>query len=114
MNCLKCGKETEHGQVFCPDCQNGMQEYPVDPGTVVHLPHRDPAWDKKPTFEKEQTESEIIAKLRRLIRWLTLTVGILTLLVCLLAGLLFAGLGDSSVDLNIGKNYSTVGTDEGT
>lgn len=111
MNCLKCGKETEQCQVFCKDCQKVIRKYPVNPNTPVHLPQRDPAWDKKPNYEREQNESDIIAQLKRMIRWLTATVAILSVLLCLLAGLLFINLDDQAVDLNIGKNYSTIGTD---
>ena len=120
MNCLKCGKETEFGQVFCKECQGGMKKYPVNPNTAVHLPQRDPDWDKKATYEREPTEADVIRQLKRIIRWLTLTVGILALLLCLLAGLLFTRLGTATPDIDIGnmsdigKNYSTVGTDDHT
>lgn len=33
MNCLKCGREIEEGQVFCNDCLVQMAKYPVKPGT---------------------------------------------------------------------------------
>lgn len=38
MNCLKCGREIEEGQVFCNDCLVQMAKYPVKPGTAVQLP----------------------------------------------------------------------------
>lgn len=40
MNCLKCGREIEEGQVFCNDCLVQMAKYPVKPGTAVQLPSR--------------------------------------------------------------------------
>lgn len=38
LNCLKCGREIEEGQVFCNDCLVQMAKYPVKPGTAVQLP----------------------------------------------------------------------------
>ena len=29
MNCMKCGRETENEAVFCPDCLQIMEKYPV-------------------------------------------------------------------------------------
>ena len=40
MDCMKCGRETEHENVFCPDCLTEMEKYPVRPDTVVLLPRR--------------------------------------------------------------------------
>lgn len=40
LNCLKCGREIEEGQVFCNDCLVQMAKYPVKPGTAVQLPSR--------------------------------------------------------------------------
>ena len=114
MYCLKCGKETERGQVFCPECQDGMRQYPVDPNTPIHLHQRNPEQDKKVAYEKEQSEAEIIMQMRRMIRWLTVTIGILSLLLCLLAGLLFTKLGSTTQNLDIGKNYSTIGVEDNT
>ena len=111
MSCLKCGKETEPRQVFCQECQADMQKYPITPNTAVHLPQRNTDVEKNPAFEKEQTEADIIAQLKRIIRWLTLTIGILTLLLCLLAGLLLNSLDNAAPEIDIGKNYSPVDTD---
>ena len=39
MNCMKCGKETSGDyDVFCQDCLDKMEAYPVKPGTPVHIP----------------------------------------------------------------------------
>ena len=35
MNCLKCGREIEEGQVFCNDCLVQMAKYPVKPEVVT-------------------------------------------------------------------------------
>ena len=40
MNCLKCGRETPGEQVFCENCLQTMEKYPVQPGIAVKLPQR--------------------------------------------------------------------------
>lgn len=109
LNCIKCGKETTREQVFCDDCLLASESYPVNPSTVVLLPQRDPSWDKPPVFEKEKTEADIIRNLRRIIRWLALTIAVLTVLLGLLAGIFINYLSQSQQDPNIGQNYSTFG-----
>lgn len=47
MACLKCGRDTEEGAVFCTDCLLTMQKYPVRPGTPVVLPTRERSVSKK-------------------------------------------------------------------
>ena len=39
MQCLKCGRNVDSGDVFCEICREEMEQYPVKPGTVVLLPH---------------------------------------------------------------------------
>ena len=39
MQCMKCGRDLDPGQVFCKICREDMEQYPVKPGTVVLLPH---------------------------------------------------------------------------
>lgn len=38
--CLKCGKTASGKAVFCRECLEVMDRYPVRPGTVVHIPVR--------------------------------------------------------------------------
>lgn len=112
MNCLKCGKETQEAQVFCGDCLQIMDSYPVAPGTAIHLPHRESAaQEKKPPRRRELTAAETISQLRGMIRWLTATVAILSVLLCLIAGLLIHTLDDPSGSGTIGRNYTTTDTD---
>lgn len=108
MNCLKCGKETEENQVFCNDCRQIMENYPVKPGTAVYLPHRDPAaQERKMARHRELTPEETLSQMRGIIRWLTTTVAILTVLLCLVAGLLIHNLDSQSANRTIGRNYTT-------
>jgi hypothetical protein len=37
---MKCGREIDESQVFCTECLDEMERYPVKPGTVVQLPVR--------------------------------------------------------------------------
>ena len=81
MSCLKCGRETQESQVFCPACQKIMRNHPVKPGTVIHLPHRDPAdYSKEPPVEHwEERPDDQLLKLRKLTRWLTATIAQVTI-----------------------------------
>lgn len=111
MNCLKCGKETEDTQVFCSDCRQIMDNYPVKPGTAVHIPHRDTAvQEKKTTRRREPTAAETILQQRGMIRWLTVTIAILSVLLCLVAGLLIHTLDVQPPSRPIGQSYPVTGT----
>lgn len=40
MGCMKCGRKVEETRLFCPECMQEMENYPVDPNTIVRLPAR--------------------------------------------------------------------------
>ncbi len=40
MTCMKCGREIPEDTAFCGECLEGMEKYPVKPGTAVNLPPR--------------------------------------------------------------------------
>ena len=108
MGCLKCGKETDEKQVFCQSCSQGMEKHPVKPGTAVQLHIREPKpQEKKGQKRKEQDPKETVRQLRKLIRWLTATVALMTLVICFLAGLLIHAWDEPAADFNIGRNYPT-------
>ena len=54
MQCLKCGRKIQDGQVFCEGCLQVMQNYPVKPGTVIQLPSRRKTQDEKKKAGKRQ------------------------------------------------------------
>ena len=86
MHCLKCGREIEEKQVFCPDCLAHMAENPVKPGTAVKLPHRSsaPAPKKRTSrWRKEREPEELLIHQRKLIRrqFLALVVASFLLIV---------------------------------
>lgn len=109
MNCLKCGKETDGESVFCPQCQEKMAKHPVKPGTVIHLPNREvPLADKKaPAKVREETPSDQLLQLRKMIRWLIATITLLSLLLCVAAGMLIHTFTEESNLPAIGRNYTT-------
>ena len=109
MNCMKCGREIQEGQVFCIDCLKVMEKYPVRPGTAVHLPKR-PAYSpirraisKRKVFSAE----EMVKKQRRLIRRLILALVIVSVLAAVLAIPAVTHLLENEESL-IGQNYSVI------
>ncbi len=111
MLCMKCGREIEAEQVFCPDCLAEMEKYPVKPGTVVQLPRRStqPQY-KKPTNHRQFPAvplEEQIKKLKKRVAGLTVA---LVLALAAVAGLcaLVVWQYEEDVDkLLPGQNYSS-------
>ena len=102
---MKCGKEIQDGQVFCPECLKVMEAYPVAPGTHVQLPKRPPrSADKK---AKGMTTAEQIASLKKLIKVLLVTLAVMTTAVAILSLLLFYHIDTTEPHPNIGRNYTT-------
>ena len=106
MSCLRCGKDTAGSHTFCSECLALMETVPVKPGTPIHLPHRNPPQEKK-TRSKAPSTAETISSLRSMIRWLTATVAILAVIICLLASMLLRTIGEQNANSLIGKNYTT-------
>ena len=112
MNCMKCGRETEDEQVFCQDCQVEMQKHPISTTVAIHLPSRNTEPDKLPDYDDEESDAAVISQLKGIIRWLTATVAVLSILLCLVA-LMLIHLSNTPVpESTIGKNYSTIGTEQ--
>ena len=114
MNCLKCGRKLEEGQVFCTDCLVQMEKYPVKPGTAVILPSRDeplPVRKSSPRFHSAPSLEEQLRNLKRRVHRLTLALAILLLLF---AGLAFytGHLLRAQSQPRRGQNYSSITTSE--
>lgn len=109
MGCLKCGKKTKDGQVFCLRCMQVMEAYPVKADVHVHLPnrHTQPITKKNSAKRRSLSPEEQVVCLRRRVRWLTAAVVLLALLAGTAVGLLLFP-SASPEDGEIGKNY-TVG-----
>lgn len=106
MTCLKCGKETEGTHVFCQQCQEIMDAFPVKPGTPVYLPHRSEPSDRK-IRHKVPSSARTILSLRHMIRWLVAIVAVLTMIICIMTGVLLRTLNQQANTNLIGKNYTT-------
>lgn len=74
MKCMRCSKDTQNDQVFCPDCLAVMEQYPVSANVTVRLPRRpDPQFVRKPPRRRMPSEEEQIRNLKRkvkVLRWL--------------------------------------------
>ena len=83
MNCIRCGKETEDKAVFCPECLENMAQYPVKPGTIIHIPQRqDPANLKQTKKKRELSAEEQLNNAQNLIQ--LLIVALLAMLSALI------------------------------
>ena len=109
MNCVKCGREIPEDQVFCENCLTEMENYPVKPGTAVHIPTR-PAEElpKKPVKKKRiLTAEELLLRTRKKLRR-TRIFAVLLLLIC---GTLSFLMAQAVLELDfqrlLGQNYRT-------
>ena len=108
MNCMKCGKEIEESQVFCPDCLAEMEKYPVKPGTVVQLPvqHKAAPARKSPRRRPQPGPEEQIKLLKKrvlLLRGLlALTMALLITATCFLVW----RMNKEDVTILPGQNYT--------
>lgn len=103
-NCLRCGKQTEGKDVFCGECIGVMDQHPVRPGTVIHLPQRQP--EKKIVRRAAPTQAEQLARVRMQLRWMARLAGLMAVLAILLAGMLLHTLSKEQKPV-IGRNYTT-------
>lgn len=108
MPCTKCGRETAENAVFCDKCLDVMRRYPVKPGTVIQLPQRKPAPQKKSAFRKKLLPpEEQVVRQRRIIKWLAVALASTVLLLCLSVALLFHLSQQREAKVTIGQNYNT-------
>ena len=110
MNCVKCGREIEHDQVFCPACLEEMEKYPVKPGTVVHIPkHPEDEEEKRPAPRKKPgpTPEQQIGKLKRRVWRLRLCVALLLMLSGFLMFAVSRAVEELDIRHLVGQNYST-------
>lgn len=108
MNCIKCGRELHGAQVFCGECQQNMELYPVKPGTPVHLPAQSPQSEikaKTARFRKNLPPEMRIRKLRTTVRLLVLALAAVLLAFALTALLTLHLLDQRDQQSRIGQNY---------
>ena len=110
MYCLKCGRETEEGQVFCESCREIMKKYPVKPRTPVLLPrHSVPAAPRKSRRKQPLPVEEQMERLHRVNR-LLLAALCVTLALLLGAGYLSVRYLLDQKPFRPGQNYSPMAT----
>ena len=114
MQCMKCGRGVEAGEVFCELCREDMEKYPVKPGTAVVIPQRPERTQPKRPTKKQLSYEEQLAKARKLNRTLAM---LLAIYMVVAGGLLFWCLsmhfGNKGKFLP-GQNYSVIQDDEPT
>lgn len=108
MQCLKCGRETAQGQVFCKDCLAVMADSPVKQGTPVTIPVRSPK--TKTAAPKQLPAQEQVERLEKRLRRARWCIAVLTAIALILGGLLTYTLLHHDGPA-IGQNYSTATTE---
>ena len=107
MQCLRCGREIEEGQVFCFLCESIMVKHPVKPNTVVTIPER-AIRDRKSNPRKPARTEEDTEELRRTIRQLRLWVCMLMAALMLCVAVLTWQELSREKEPAIGQNYSSI------
>ena len=116
MHCMKCGREIEEGQVFCADCLEEMEKYPVKPGVAVFLPQQKAVSPIKKAYAKRRqgpTPEEMVVRLKKRVRRLALLWLVTLVLLGLFAYPVIRDLLKAE-ELLPGQNYSpmTITTEE--
>lgn len=116
MYCMKCGKEIPEKQAFCDDCLAVMEQFPVKPETRILLPNRPvPNTAKKtPTRKKVPTVEERMARMRRAIQWLSVSLAVAIFALFLSITLLADAMAPDTSGNAIGQNYNTTDTASNT
>lgn len=110
MNCMKCGRELEAGEAFCPVCQERMKQRPVKPGIAVLLPHReDPRNAKKQPPRKRMISPDeqisLLKKHNRRLAYLLIVCIVIIAMLGVISGHVVKQLGIQKL---LGQNYSTI------
>ena len=111
MNCMKCGREFEGDQAFCPNCLEQMAQCPVKPDVVINLPRRqDPSLKKPGPRKRTRTLEEQIKRLKKINLILIIALCLMTIIAAMLAFVSIDFLKQLDVQRFLGQNYSTVET----
>ena len=112
MQCMKCGRDVESGEVFCELCREDMEKYPVRPGTVVVIPQRPERHAPKRQAKRQQNLEEQLAKCRKMNRILA---ALLAIYVVAAGGLVYVVMtlyGKYEGKHLLGQNYSVIQEDD--
>lgn len=110
MNCIKCGREIDPGEVFCSICLEEMEKHPVKPGTVVLLPPKQAEYlpKKQPRRRHIPSPEDQVKRLKRRCRILV-AVLLLTLAAAGFLGYVAReAIGQLDIQKFWGQNYSSV------
>ena len=107
MNCMRCGREVEEDQVFCPECLAEMEKCPVKPDTPVRILRRPDPISRRQVRKKGLSEEEQIRSLKKRVRVLALLLAIAVSLIFLLAVPAVEHILESDISLLPGQNYSS-------
>lgn len=116
MNCMKCGREIEEGQAFCPYCLVDMESCPVKPGTVIFIPNQQAQAQppKKSLIQRKpqlQPEEQIPALKKQL--WALRAVSVLLLILLTVLGYITSrAITELDIQRLLGQNYSTVESED--
>lgn len=113
MYCLRCGRDTKSDRVFCDQCQQNMDLYPVKPGTAIHLPKRNTsvAVKKKTRRKKQLSSEEQITQLKASLKRTRIFVAALLFMLALtITAMLY--IATHLEDPNLGKNYTIDSTQQ--
>lgn len=107
MYCLRCGRDTTDNHVFCDICQQTMEQYPVKPGTPIHLPHRATPVAAKRRFRRKRqiTPEEQISLLKKSLRQARTLLILVTVVLCLAITMLVYETLHRDTPI-IGRNYT--------
>ena len=107
MYCMKCGREVEDGQVFCPECLDLMKLEPIPIRSSVKIP-RQPSKNSKARRPAIHYEEEV-RRLEKTNERLRIWVILLAMSTILLAMAMYHREVVQVVE-DLGKNYSIVET----
>ena len=112
MNCMKCGRETVLGQVFCKECLDRMEQYPIKPDTPVLLPSRTVAAGPRRTSQsrKIRKPEEKIARMRTVILIQTMVLVVMLAVFIITVMSLTGQMDEGEPEVLPGQNYSTLET----
>ena len=106
MNCMKCGREVDDGQVFCPECLEVMEQDPIRISASVQIPRQPPRRNtpRRPAIHLE----EELRRVERANEILRIWIILLAVASMLLGMAIYHGEIQHAEDM--GKNYSVVET----
>ena len=112
MQCMKCGRDLESGEVFCRECREVMEKYPVKPGTVVQLHHRQIQYAAKRQSPRRKAVplEEQVELLKKVSRRLAMALAVATLISLIAGYVAVTQFVENQRKQAVGQNYSVIAT----